>query len=148
MLSKITACLVKMHINRLLDFSYIDNRENIVFIGPPGVGKTHLSIGVSYKSVHAGYKVMFTTALELIELLDLAEAKGELKKKINMISKFDTLVIDELEYLPMNKNLTNWSDFFFDDNVAVPIVDRIIHHSHIFMMGGESYRLKQKINLN
>jgi len=90
-------------------------------------------------------------------MLDLAEAKGELKKKINTISKFDTLVIDELGYLPMNKQsmfnffqlintlyeyrsiiittnkefLRNWSDFFFDDNVAVPIVDRIIHHSHI-----------------
>lgn len=165
--------ITKKQINRLLDFSYIDNRENIVFIGPPGVGKTHLSIGISYKSVHAGYKVMFTTALELIEMLDLAEAKGELKKKINMISKFDTLVIDELGYLPMNKqsmfnffqlinalyeyrsiiittnkDFTNWGDFFFDDNVAVPIVDRIIHHSHIFMIGGESYRLKQKINLN
>ena len=99
--------------------------------------------------------------------------KGELKKKINAISKFDTLVIDELGYLPMNKqsmfnffqlinalyeyrsiiittnkDFTNWGDFFFDDNVAVPIVDRIIHHSYIFMMGGESYRLKQKINLN
>jgi len=143
----------------LLDFSYIDNRENIVFIGPPGVG--------NYR------KFLFTTALGLIEMLDLVEAKGELKKKINTISKFDTLVIDELGYLPMNKqsmfnffqlinalyeyrsiiittnkDFTNWGDFFFDDNVAVPIVDRIIHHSHIFMIGGESYRLKQKININ
>ena len=114
---------------------------------------------------------MFTTAMALIETLELAELKGELKKKINAIIKFDVIIIDELGYLPMNrkgmfnlfqlinalyeyrsvilttnKNFTSWGDFFFDDNVAVPVVDRLIHHSHIFMLGGDSYRLKQKIS--
>ena len=163
--------ITKKQITRLLDFTFIDNRESIVFIGPPGVGKTHLAIAVGLKSVDAGYKVLFSTALELIESLDLAELRGELKKKINAISKFDVVIIDELGYLPLNqksvfnffqlvnslyeyrsiilttnKDFTSWGDFFINDNVAVPIVDRIIHHSHIFMMGGESYRLKQKLN--
>jgi len=96
--------------------------------------------------------------------------KRELKKKINQLLKFDLIIIDELGYLPINKQgmynmfqfinamyeyrsliittnkeFTNWGEFFFDDNVAVPIVDRIIHHSHIFMLGGESYRLKSKL---
>ena len=96
--------------------------------------------------------------------------KGELKKKISQLAKFDVLIIDELGYLPMsrqsrynlfqlinslyeyrslilttNKDFTSWGEFFQDDNVAVPIIDRIIHHSPIFMLGGESYRLKQKI---
>jgi DNA replication protein DnaC len=165
--------ITKKQINQLLDYSFIDNRENIIFIGPPGVGKTHLAVGIGHKSVEAGYKVLFLTALGLIECLDLAEVKGELKKKINTIMKFDVLIIDELGYLPMNrqgmynlfqlinsmyeyrsiiittnKDFTNWGDFFFDDNVAVPIVDRIIHHSHIFMLGGESYRLRQKTDNN
>lgn len=108
-------------------------------------------------------------ALELVEDLDLAEMKGELKKRVTQLSKFDPLIIDELGYLPMtrqarynlfqlinslyeyrsiilttNKDFTSWGEFFHDDNVAVPIIDRIIHHSHIFMLGGESYRLKQK----
>ncbi len=155
--------VTKKQISRLLDFTFIDNRENIIFIGTPGVGKTHLAIGIGIKAVEAGYKVMFTTAMALIETLELAELKGELKKKINAI------IIDELGYLPMNrkgmfnlfqlinalyeyrsvilttnKNFTSWGDFFFDDNVAVPVVDRLIHHSHIFMLGGDSYRLKQK----
>ena len=160
----------KRQINSLLDFSFIDNRENLVFIGPPGVGKTHLSIGIGIKAIESGYKVSFISALELIEELDLAELRGELKNKIRLLLKNDLIIIDELGYLPFNKksmfnffqfinssyeykslilttnkDFTQWSDFFMDENVAVPTVDRIIHHSHIFMMGGDSYRLKQKL---
>jgi DNA replication protein DnaC len=161
----------KREVNSLLDFGFIDNRENVVFIGSPGVGKTHLTIGLGLKAIDAGYKVSFNTALGLIEILELAALKGELKKKINQLLKFDVLIIDELGYLPMNKQgmhnlfqlinalyeyrsiilttnkeFTHWGEFFFDNNVAVPIVDRLIHHSHIFMLGGESYRLKSKLN--
>jgi len=135
---------------------------------PPGVGKTHLAIGIGHKAIEAGYKVLFSTALALVEMLELAELKGELKK-ITSLTKFDLIIIDELGYLPMNKqgnynlfqlinslyeyhsviittnkNFTDWGGFFIDDNVAVPIVDRLVHHSHIFILGGESYRLKAK----
>ena len=161
--------IIKRQVNQLLDFNFVDNRHNIVFIGPAGVGKTHLAMGIGVKAIDAGYKVLFTTALALIEALELAELKGELKKRINTYLKFDILIIDELGYLPMNrqgmynlfqlihgmdeyrtitlttnKDFTNWGEFFADDNVAIPIVDRLIHHSHIFMLGGESYRLRQK----
>lgn len=163
--------ITKREITRLLDFRFIDNRENIIFIGPPGIGKTHLAISMGIKAIEAGYKVLFSTALELLESIDIAEVKGELKKKINAIQKYDILIIDELGYLPLNKKsvfnlfqlinslyeyrtviittnkeFTSWGDFFVNENVAVPIVDRIIHHSHIFMMGGDSYRLKTKQN--
>ncbi len=162
--------ITKRQVNQLLDFTFIDNRENLVFIGPPGVGKTHLSTAIGEKALDQGYKVWFTTALTLIETLEIAELRGELKKKINQLLKFDLIIIDELGYLPMNrqgmynlfqlinamyeyrsliittnKDFTSWGEFFFDDNVAVPVVDRIIHHSHIFILGGESYRLKSKL---
>ncbi len=167
---KAQTTISKREVNSLLDFTFIEQRENLVFIGPPGVGKTHLAIGISIKAIEAGFKVLFITALELIEVLELAEIKGELKKKINQLMKNDLIVLDELGYLPMNKqgmynlfqlinamyehrsmilttnkDFTSWNEFFFDDNVAVPIVDRIIHHSKIFMLGGESYRLRQKL---
>ena len=166
---KVQTTVTKRQITTLLDFSFIENRENLIFIGVPGVGKTHLATAIGIKAVDAGYRVLFSTAAGLVELLDLAELKGELKKKITALSKFDVLIIDELGYLPMNrksiyhlfqlinalyeyrsiilttnKDFTSWNDFFMEDNVAVPIVDRLIHHSHIFMMGGESYRLKEK----
>jgi len=162
--------ITKRQVSRLLDFGFIDNRENVIFIGPPGVGKTHLASGIGLKAIEAGYKVLFTTALSLVEALDMAELKGELKKKINSLLKFDMLILDELGYMPLNKqgmynlfqlinamyeyrsliittnkDFTKWGEFFFEDNVAVPIVDRVIHHSHIFMLGGESYRLKDKL---
>ena len=166
---KVQTTITKRQITSLLDFSFIDHRQNLIFIGVPGVGKTHLAISIGIKAVETGYRVLFTTAAGLVELLDLAELKGELKKRITALSKFDVLIIDELGYLPMNrksiyhlfqlinalyeyrsiilttnKDFTSWNDFFMEDNVAVPIVDRLIHHSHIFMMGGESYRLKEK----
>ncbi len=96
----------KREINSLCDFGFIDNRDNVVFIGPPGVGKTHLAIGLGLKAIDAGYKVSFNTALSLMEILEIAELKGELKKKINQLMKFDVLIIDELGYLPMNKQCT------------------------------------------
>jgi len=162
--------ITKRQVNALLDFQFIDERNNLVFIGPPGVGKTHLAIGIGYKAVEAGYRVLFRNALDLVEELELAEMKGELKKRVSALAKYDLLIIDELGYLPMtrqarynlfqlinnfyeyrsiilttNKDFTSWGEFFHDDNVAVPIIDRVIHHSHIFMLGGESYRLKQKV---
>jgi len=128
---------------------------------PPGEGvltklvhpfeQTPLAIGIGQKAIEAGYRVLFRNALDLVEKLELAEMKGEIKKKIRQLGKADVLIIDELGFLPMsrqgryslfqlinslyeyrsvilttNKDFTAWGEFFHDDNVAVPIIDRII----------------------
>jgi len=160
----------KKQINRLLDFNWIDNRENLVFFGPSGIGKSHLAIGIGLKAVNAGYKVLFMNFQDLIEYLDLGLAQNALKERIKLLVKNDLLILDELGYLPLNKksvynifqlvnsfyetrsiivtankDFTQWGEFFIDETSATAIVDRLIHHCHIFAMGGESYRLKQQM---
>ena len=162
--------IAKKEVNSLLDFQFIENRENIIFIGSSSLGKTHLATGIGLKALEKGYKVLFIDALCLEETLTLAQTKGRLKAKINQLLKFDMIILDELGYLPMgkssmynlfqlvhamyeyrsliitsNKEFTNWNEFFHNDNVAVPIIDRIVHHSKIFILGGESYRLRGKL---
>ena len=83
---RVQTTVTKREINALLDFTFIEQRQNLVFIGPPGVGKTHLATGISLKAIEAGYKVLFVTALELIEMLELAEIAGGLKKKIKLLA--------------------------------------------------------------
>lgn len=161
----------KREVNQLLDFGFIVNRSNLIFIGPPGVGKTHLTVGIGLKAIEAGYKALFQTAAGLSEMLEMAEMKGRLKQQIALLCKFDLLILDELGYLPLNrqsnytlfqlvhamyeyrsiiittnKDFTQWGEFFIDHNIAVPVIDRLIHHSKIFMLGGESYKLKSKLS--
>jgi len=93
----------KRRVSQLLAFQFIDERTDLVLIGPPGVGKTHLAIGIGQEVIEAGCKVLFTTALALVEKLELAEIKSELKKRITTLRKLDLLIIDELGYLPMNR---------------------------------------------
>lgn len=167
---KFQTTISKKEVNSLLDFQFIENRENIIFIGASSLGKTHLATGIGLKALEKGYKVLFIDALTLEETLTLAQTKGKLKAKINQLLKFDMIILDELGYLPMgkssmynlfqlihamyeyrsliitsNKEFTNWNEFFHNDNVAVPIIDRIVHHSKIFILGGESYRLRGKL---
>jgi DNA replication protein DnaC len=164
---KVQTTITKRDIRRLEDFSWIDNRENIVFYGPSGVGKSHLSTGLGIKAINEGYKVKMQTSQELLEYLDLGYQQEKLKEKIKALMKFDVLIIDELGYLPLdkrnvynffqlinsvyencsiiltsNKNFSEWGEFFTDESAATAIIDRIIHHCHIFALGGESYRLK------
>ncbi len=161
----------KKQVISLLDFNWIDNRENLVFFGPSGIGKSHLAKAIGIKAIDKGYKVIFFNSQDLMEYLDLALAKNTLKQKIKSLCKYDLIICDEMSYIPWqkssvfnffqlinsvyehrsmiitaNKSFSEWGEFFADETAATAIIDRIIHHCHIFPMSGESYRLKIQMN--
>ena len=156
----------------LLDF--VNKKDNIIFLGPPGVGKTHLAVGIGIKACMAKRRVVFISAANLLQELQTAFKGGMLTDRLLYYSRLDLLIIDELGYLiPVTKeqanllfqlislryekgsivltsnyNFDEWGRIFDDTVVASAIIDRLIHHSEIFYINGTSYRLKNKFTKN
>jgi len=148
---------------------WVANAEALLFLGPPGVGKTHLSIALGREAVERGYTVLFTTAVGLLTQLTKAQQEGRLEERLSQWSKPKLLIIDELGYLPLstgaahlffqliskryergsmlitsNRSVGEWGEVFGDAVVATAILDRLLHHSQVLTIRGESYRLLEK----
>ncbi|ENQ0001479.1 AAA family ATPase [Escherichia albertii] len=126
----------------LRSLSFIERNENIVLLGPSGVGKTHLAIAMGYEAVRAGIKVRFTTAADLLLQLSTAQRQGRYKTTLQRgVMAPRLLIIDEIGYLPFGQ----WDQTFAGDAALTSaMLDRILHHPHVVQIKGESYRLRQK----
>lgn len=158
---------------KLADLSFIDKKENLLFLGPPGVGKTHLAIGLAIKACMARYRVLFQSADKAVGYLYASLVDHTTGKKLDALSRLHLLIIDELGYLPMNpekaklffqliskryeigsiiltsnKAFDEWGTIFGDDVIAAAIIDRLVHHSHIFNINDRSFRVKDKLDKN
>ena len=156
-------------VRELANLSFIDQAANVLFIGGPGVGKTHLAVALALQACAARRSVLFTAAADLLDLLAAAEITQTLGKLLDRLRRLDLLVIDELGYLPFDGRRANlffqlvatrytkgsiiitsnvgfdgWGKVFGDDVIASAILDRLLHQSHIFAINGPSYRLKDK----
>ncbi len=164
--------LDKNRIMALAELKFIERAEVLHLVGPPGTGKSHLSVALGVEAIKAGRSVYFTTLADLVGVLAKAEREGSLRERIRFLCRFALLIVDEIGYLPVtpgggnlffqlvnaryekgamiltsNRGFAEWGEVFGDPVVATALLDRLLHHAIVIQIEGSSYRLRQHAEL-
>ncbi|MEU5307116.1 IS21-like element helper ATPase IstB [Streptomyces noursei] len=159
--------LTRQQLSHLGTLDFITGRENVVFLGPPGTGKTHLAIGLAVRACQAGHRVAFATAAEWVDKLAAAHQAGNLAAELTRLGRYPLIVVDEVGYIPFeseaanlffqlisnryerasvivtsNKPFGRWGEVFGDETVAAAMIDRLVHHAEVHSLKGDSYRMR------
>jgi len=157
-------------IKELAELGFIDHGYNVLFVGPAGTGKSHLSIALGLKACSQRKRVLFTSAMSLLDQMIATVVSHTLGKMLEALARLDLLIVDELGYMPIdnqrgnlffqlvsrryekgsiilstNKPFDRWGEMFGDEVIASAILDRLLHHCHIIATNGPSYRIKDKL---
>ena len=159
-------------IDSLHELGFVQRKENVVLLGPPGVGKTHLAISLAIEAAQKGRRVYYGTLADLIDSLEQAQAAGRLARRLAVLSHPSLLVVDEIGYLPVsregavlffqlisrryehhstvltsNKSFEEWGEILGDEVMAAALIDRVLHHCHLVNIRGNSYRMREHADL-